>query len=107
MSDSVWFIISGIILLAVGAVFIGLGWAIWNKQKISLVHDYQYNRVSDENKPAFCRKIGIGMTVIGTGMLITGIVTMLTGSLLSLIPLAAGLAVGTFLMFSAITKYNR
>ena len=103
MSDSVWFIISGIILLAVGAVFIGLGWAIWKKQKISLVHDYHYNRVSDENKPAFCRKIGIGMTVIGTGMLITGIVTMLTGSLLSLIPLAAGLAVGTFLMFSAIT----
>ena len=106
MSDSVWFILSGIILLAVGAVFIGLGWAIWKKQKISLVHDYHYNRVSDENKPAFCRKVGIGMTVIGTGMVLSGVITMLSGSLLSLIPLAAGLAVGTPIMLRAIRKYN-
>ena len=106
MSDTAWYIISGIILLAVGILFIWIGWAIWKKLKISLLHSYHYNKVSKKNKPEFCRQVGIGMIIIGTGMVLSGVITMLSGSLLSLIPLAAGLAVGTPIMLRAIRKYN-
>ena len=107
MSDTAWYIISGIILLVVGVLFIWIGWSIWKKQKISLLHSYHYNKVSKKNKPAFCRQVGIGMIIIGTGMVLSGVITMISGSLLSLVPLAAGLAVGTPMMLLAIHKYNR
>ena len=36
-----------IFLLVVGSIFFSMGWKIWKKKKISLIHDYHCKRVKD------------------------------------------------------------
>ena len=44
--------IGSIILGLVGIVLIALGYLVWKKEKISLFHDYHYEKVSEEDKTA-------------------------------------------------------
>ena len=48
-----------IIVGFVGFVLIILGYMVWKKEKISLFHDDHYDRVSEEDKKAFCTISGI------------------------------------------------
>ena len=66
-------IIGVLIIGGVGILITVLGWLIWKKEKINLMHDYHDNKVSAENKQAFCKLSGIGLVVIGIGLLISGI----------------------------------
>ena len=61
-----------IVELAVGILCIVLGLLIWKKQKVTLVHDYQYKNVKKEDIPAYCRLVGIGLIIIGAGICVTG-----------------------------------
>ena len=87
-------IIIGIILGIIGAVFIYLGFLLWKKEKISIIHDYHYDKVSEENKKPFCTLCGIGMTFIGGGILLTGIILAITSSTLAFIAFGAGFIPG-------------
>ncbi len=107
MSDSAWFIVIGAVLALTGAALCWLGAEIWLKHRIGLLHEYHYDKVSEENKPAFCRLAGIGVLVIGIGFVASGLAAALTGSLLGLIPMTAGIAAGTALLIAAIARYNR
>lgn len=107
MSDFIWFIVIGIILLSAGLVLAGFGLAIGKKQKIGLLHSYHYHKVTEENKPAFCRRAGTGILIIGAGLALSGICTALTGRLLSLVFIPAGLVIGLALLISAEIRYNR
>ena len=107
MGDIVWFIIIGAILIILGLVFIGLSYSVWKKQNINLIIVYHMDKVSEENKPAFCRLSGLGLLVIGCGMIASGIWTIVSGALLSFIPMIAGIAIGIVLILSAGIKYNR
>ena len=40
-------------LLIVGILFFCLGWEIWKKEKISLIHDYHHKKVKDSDKKAY------------------------------------------------------
>ena len=42
-----------IFLLIVGILFFCLGWEIWKKEKISLIHDYHHKKVKDSDKKAY------------------------------------------------------
>ena len=106
MSDFVWFIIIGIVLMGTGLVFAWLGLAIWKKQKIHLMIRYHMDKVSDENKQAYCRLCGIGLTVTGAGFILSGICMIFLRTPLTLIPMAAGLVSGTVLLITAIARYN-
>ena len=64
-------IIGVLITGGVGVIIAVLGWLIWKKEKISLMHDYHIDKVSAENKPAFCRRSGMGLIIIGIGLLIS------------------------------------
>ena len=107
MGDTIWFIIIGAILIVLGLVFIWLGYNVWIKQKINLIIVYHMDKVSDDNKPAFCRLSGLGLMVMGCGFIASGIWTMVSGALLSFIPMIAGIAVGIVLLVSAGVKYNK
>lgn len=40
-------------LLIVGILFFCLGWEIWKKEKISLIHDYHHKKVKDSDRSVF------------------------------------------------------
>lgn len=90
-----------------GLVFLALGWAIWKKEKIELLHDYHRNRVSEEDKKRFCALCGMGVEVIGIGMLLTAVLFLVTGRLWSLAAFVLGFLVGIAMLIRAIVKYNR
>ncbi len=107
MDDLIWFNIIGILFVLIGFAFFGLGWAIGKKQRIDLIIRHHMDKVSEENKPAFCRLSGTGATVIGIGFVCSGIWTLADGNLFSFLPMAIGLAVGIVLLAAAGIRYNR
>lgn len=94
-----------IIELAVGAVCIVLGLLLWIKQKVSILHDYHYQHVKQEDLPAYARQMGIGLILIGAGIVITGVLN-LVGSALWWLPLLAGFVLGIIVICIAQKKYN-
>ena len=106
MDDTIWFIAISALFVLMGIVFIRLGLAIWKKQKMDLIIRHHCDKVSEENKPAYCMLAGIGVFVIGIGFILSGICAVLTHSLLTFIPMAAGLAAGIALLILAGRRYN-
>ena len=107
MSDLTWFIIIGALFMLLGIVFIVLGIMIGIRQKINLIISYHCDKVSEENKKAYCNIFGLGMFFIGMGFAVTGILSVILQSLFALIPMAVGLVLGIAFILGAIIKYNR
>ena len=98
--------IIGILIEAiVGILCIVLGFLIWKKQKISLIHDYHYRNVKEEDVPSYTRQIGSGLIIIGSGILLTGMLDLLNSSLWW-IPLIIGFSIGLIIIIYAQKKYN-
>lgn len=94
-----------IINLAVGLLLIVFGVLIGKKQKVSLLHDYHYKNVKQDELPAYSRLIGIGLLVMGAGIRITGVFNLFE-SPLWWIPLVGGIAAGLIVMNKAQKRYN-
>ncbi len=107
MNDLVWFIVIGVLLGLLGLVFIMLGWQIWKKQKMNLIIRHHCDKVSEDNKRAYCTLSGIGVFLIGIGFLLSGICAVLIRSALAFVPMTAGLVSGIALLASAGIRYNR
>lgn len=105
--DIIGKIIGVLIIGGVGILITVLGWLIWKKEKINLMHDYHVNKVSVENKQAFCKLSGIGLVVIGLGLLISGIILGLTDSPFSFVCFAVCFIAGLVMLITAGRKYNR
>ena len=98
----------GVIIVAViGIVFVTLGYLMWKKEKITLLHSYHYDKVSPSDKKVFCKISGLGVIFIGIGLLVTAIIIGITDSALSFIAFALGFVVGLVLLIYAGVKYNR
>jgi len=96
-----------LILAALGLFFIYLGLRIWRKQDLKLLHDYHYDKVTEQNKPAFAELSGKGIIVIGGGIVLMGIIGCTPLVQYGWIPLILGLAGGIVLLIRAGNKYNR
>ncbi|MCR5795114.1 MAG: hypothetical protein K6G61_07210 [Solobacterium sp.] len=107
MSDLIWFIMIGILFVLLALVFTCLGWQIWKKQKTELIIRYHCDKVSEENKQAYCTLSGIGVLLMGTGFLLSGICIVITRSAFVFVPMTAGLVLGLILLLTAVLKYNR
>ncbi len=94
-----------IIDLAVGVLFIILGLLIWKKRKISLLHDYHYKNVKEQDVPAYARLMGISLIVMGAGISLTGVLSLFESSVWW-IPLFGGIAAGLIVMNKAQKTYN-
>ena len=99
-------IVGAIILVLVSILTLVIGWLIWKKEKITLLHDYHYSKVSRENKKAFCTLSGIGLMIAGIGIGATAVLLGLTNSVLSFIAFAVGFIIGLALLLHAGKKYN-
>lgn len=98
--------IGSIILGLIGIVFIVLGYMVWKKEKISLLHDYHYDKVSAADKKAFCTISGIGVVLVGIGLLITAIIIGITNSMWSFFAFAIGFVIGLIMLIYAGIRYN-
>ena len=99
--------IAGVVAISIVSILLlVIGWLLWKKEKISLLHDYHYDKVSPENKKAFCILSGLGLICMGIGLGITAVILGITNSLLSFIPSAFGFAIGLLLLIYAGKKYN-
>ena len=100
--------IIGIVIIGViGILLIILGFLLWKKEMITLLHNYHVDKVTPENRKAFCKQSGIGLIVIGTGLLLTGVSLARTDSAYSFIWFASSFLVGLIMMIASGTKYNR
>ena len=90
---------------AVGVLCIVLGLLIWKKQKVSLIHEYQYRHVKKEDIPAYARLIGIGLILIGVGICLTGLLNLIESSFWW-VPMLIGFVAGFIVMGKAQKKYN-
>ena len=106
MHDIIWFFAISALFVFLGFLFIRLGLAIWKKQKMELIIRHHCDRVSKENKPAFCTLSGIGLFAIGTGFILSGICSVFMRSFFSFIPMAFGLTSGIVLLILAEIRYN-
>lgn len=91
----------------VGIILVVLGYLLWVKKKISLLHDYHYDKVAEEDKDTFCTISGRGIFIIGLGLLVTAVIIGITNSPLSFIAMAVGFVVGLVFLIYAGLKYNR
>ena len=89
-----------------GILFTILGYLIWKKEKITLFHSYHYDKVSLEDKKAFCTVSGLGVISIGIGLLVTAAILGITDSEWSFIAFAIGFFAGFILLIYAGCKYN-
>lgn len=99
--------IGAIIVGVLGILFEVIGYFLWKKQKISLLHSYDHDNVSPENKKVFCKLAGIGVTIIGMSMLLTAVALALSENLWAFLAFMIGFTVGLGLLIHAENKYNR
>ena len=92
---------------AIGILIAVLGWLLWKKEKIAILHAHHVDKVSADNKAAFCKLSGSGLIVIGAGLMITAVILGVTDSACSFICFAASFAVGMGYLIGAGVKYNR
>lgn len=64
MKGLIWYIICGIMFLIIGIILIKLGFEIWKKQKIKLIHKYHYEKVRENNKLSFCKLFGMVVFIL-------------------------------------------
>lgn len=91
----------------VGIILVVFGYLLWIKKKITLLHDYHYDNVSEADKDIFCTISGIGIFIIGIGLLVTAVIIGITNSAWSFIAMAVGFVVGLGFLIYAGLKYNR
>ena len=91
--------------LAVGILSIVIGFLLWKKQKLSLLHAYHYKNVKKKDLPAYARLIGIGLICIGVGICTTALLQLLRSSVWW-IPMLVGFALGLMLLNRAQKQYN-
>ncbi|MDD3141948.1 MAG: DUF3784 domain-containing protein [Lachnospiraceae bacterium] len=86
--------------------FYVLGYLLWKKEKISIMHSYHYTKVKETDKKAYTSIMGKAVIVMGIGMSISGIVGFFIDSAKSGIPFAITFIVGIIMMGYGQIKYN-
>ena len=101
----------GSVLVGIVCIFLGISNMRGN---ISSLHSYHTQRVSEEDRIPFGKKIGLGTVLIGLALVIFGVLSAVTlytqNQLLAVIGTAvliAGLAIGLGLSVYAMLKYNK
>ena len=91
----------------VGVLLVVLGVLLWKKEMITLLHDYHADKVSQDDKKAFCKLSGIGLIVSGAGLVLSAILLGITDSAWSFLCFAVSFPVGLGMLIAAGKRYNR
>jgi preprotein translocase subunit Sss1 len=94
-------------MIGFGVVFLFLGWRIWKKEQITLIHSYHYKKVSEKDRKPYTEKMGKGCMIIGVGMLLAGIVDFETKTTYGWICFGLCFISAMVIMIKAQIKYNK
>jgi len=102
-----------IVTAIIGIVCIFLG--IQNMRgNINSLHSYHRKRVSEEDRLAFGKKVGLGTIIIGAGIIIFAVFTYIAEKaanekfvIVGMGFMFIGLIIGSILSFGAMIKYNK
>lgn len=100
------FIVMFGIMTFMGLIFMALGYLLWKKQRITIVHSYHYTKVKESDKKDYTTQMGKGVVVMGLGMILTGIICWLTYSMYGMFAFAVGFILGMMIILRAQKKYN-
>jgi len=74
-----------IILILIGLVFIGFGYAIWFKEKYNLINNFQKDKKNGKLNDSFAKKVGKIEFIGGIACFALGIITMFLNDVSTLI----------------------
>ncbi len=95
-----------ILMVSIGLLFLFLGWLIWKKEQITLIHSYHYTKVSEEDKTNYTEEMGKSMIYIGIGSLLAGIIDFITKTGYGWLFFTMFFILGSIKMFKAQKRYN-
>lgn len=95
-----------IFLIVLGVIFIFIGWRIWKKEQITLIHDYHYTRVAEKDKKSYTEKMGKACIIMGTGMILTGVINFTSQTAYGWTCFGIFFVWGLVMIFMAQKKYN-
>ena len=93
-----------ICMVLCGLLFLYLGYLIWKKEMIGLIHDYHYTKVKESDKKAYTGMMGKALTVIGAGTILSGMMLLLSEKYS--IVCVISFMIGLIMMIYAQIKYN-
>ncbi|PKM95614.1 MAG: DUF3784 domain-containing protein [Firmicutes bacterium HGW-Firmicutes-1] len=95
-----------VLMIFLGALFDYIGWQIWKKEHITLIHSYHYTKVKDKDKKPYTKAMGKAVITMGTGMILTGLIDFITGTSYGWIFFGIFFLLGFIMMLIAQKKYN-
>ena len=95
-----------ILMLVIGGIFVFIGFRIWKKEQITLIHDYHYSKVSAQDKKPYTEQMGKACIIMGIGMLLTGIIDYITKTPYGWVCFIVFFIFGMTMMVRAQIKYN-
>ncbi len=95
-----------ILSVFIGLLFLFLGWRIWKKEQITLIHSYHYTKVSEEDKKDYTEEMGKSIILIGIGSTLAGIIDFITNTAYGWLFFIIFFILGFIKIFKAQKKYN-
>lgn len=95
-----------VFLVLIGLLFSFVGWRIWKKEQITLIHDYHYTKVIKKDIKPYTEKMGKACIVMGIGIILTGAVDSITNTFYGWIFFGVCFISGLSMMIYAQFKYN-
>ena len=101
-----------IFVIGIGVLCIALG-IVNMLGNISTIHSYHRKRVSEADRPAFGKLVGLGTVIIGGGVCVFGAISAITFNsespiftIIASTVLILSIIVGSIISFYAMKKYN-
>ena len=94
------------LMIIVGLIFIFIGWRIWKKEQINLIHAYHYKKVSENDKKLYTEKMGKAFILMGIGMISTEIINFVTNTNFGWMAFIISFVWGTTIIVKAQKKHN-
>lgn len=98
------FILSFMVIL--GLIFIFIGWRIWKKEQITLIHSYHYTKVSENDKKPYTEKMGKACILMGLGIILTEIFNFATRTTYGWVVFVISFVWGMIIIIKVQKKYN-
>lgn len=95
-----------VVTVAAGCLCLFLGWRIWKKEQITLIHAYHYKRVAEKDKKAYTERMGKAVVLVGIGIILTAAAELATGKVYSWAAFAVCFVWAFAIILKAQKKYN-